>query len=99
MAFVCIESAFFVSEFNCFFQKSRRTFAEKCTRKFILLPITILPYLFKAGLINIADNYAAAKPAKNIAERVDVNTLGWKQRHFAVGQRKFIGGLCCEEVT
>ena len=76
MTLIRIKSAFFVSRLNCFFQKSGWAFAEKCTDEFVIVPIALLPYLFKAVLVQISDNYSAAKPAEYVAERVDMDAFG-----------------------
>ena len=76
MAFICIESAFFISRLNSFFQKTGWASVEKRSGEFVVIPVAAAPYFFKAVLVYVSDNYSAAKPAEDIAERVNMDAFG-----------------------
>jgi hypothetical protein len=76
MAFARVCFGFFIAQFFSFFQKPTRAMLKERFYKSILVWMKSFPDFFKRSLISVADNYAAACAAENIAERVDMDTLG-----------------------
>jgi len=72
-----------IAEVCRFLEQAEWAVGEKRVDEFVIGRVKILPYLFKRRLAEVAEDYAAACAAKDIAVRVDVNTFCAKKVGFA----------------
>jgi hypothetical protein len=59
--------------------------------------VELLPDIFERALIYISDYDSAARAAKDIAIRVDMNAFGAEERFFAVGVRDLLDRIFCDK--
>ena len=76
MAFVGVNPRPLVAQLHCPVEQSERPEIEQGIDELALRGVELPPDLFERRFIDISDNNAAARTAKDVAERIDVHAFG-----------------------
>ena len=91
MAFARVEFSLIITQLADLIEQPVRPGIKKRIDEVILRGAELFPHIFKPDSVYIADDDAAARAAKDIAERIDMHAFGREKVRFAIHRSE---GLC-----
>jgi len=97
MAFARVEFSLTIAELADLIEQPVRPRIKKRIDEVVLRGVELFPDIFEADLVYIADDDAAARAAKDIAERVDMHAFCAEKIRFAIHRSESLCRFCSEK--